>query len=225
MSGFTKLFGSIVASSIWCEDDKTRIVWVTMLAMANRDGVVEAAVPGLAHAARVSVEDCRKALDKFESPDPDSRSTEHEGRRIAKVEGGWQLLNYVTYRKKLSADERREYKALKQRQYRERDRQPEQPTELAKMVGEFGEPGPQTNGSIILEEAQRMEAIQEEARAKFNPDYKGGSKTKPLPAGVSLRDVIQAKVEKDAAKDQRALSKRIDELNNTPSSKPLKQRV
>jgi len=118
MSGFTKLFSSIVASSIWSEDDKTRIVWVTMLAMADKHGMVEAAVPGLANAARVSVDDCRMALEKFQNPDPDSRSTAHDGRRIEKVEGGWRLLNYEFYRHKLSADERREYKAAKQAEYR-----------------------------------------------------------------------------------------------------------
>lgn len=118
MSGFTKLFSSIVASSVWCEDDKTRLVWITMLAMSNRDGVVEASMPGLANAARVSVEDCRNAILKFESPDLDSRSTAHEGRRALKIEGGWKLLNYETYRRKLSAEERREYKAAKQAEYR-----------------------------------------------------------------------------------------------------------
>ena len=118
MNGFTKLFGSIVASSIWCEDDKTRIVWVTLLAMANRDGVIEAAVPGLANAARVSVEDCQRALDKFQSPDLYSRSTAHEGRRVERIDGGFRLLNYEFYRRKLSAEERREYKAAKQAEYR-----------------------------------------------------------------------------------------------------------
>ncbi len=118
MSGFTKLFSSIVTSSVWCEDDKTRIVWITMLAMSNRDGIVEAALPGLANAARVSVEDCRAAVAKLEAPDPDSRSLAHEGRRAAKIEGGWQLLNYASYRRKLSAEERREYKASKQAEYR-----------------------------------------------------------------------------------------------------------
>lgn len=129
MSGFTKLFSSIVASSIWCEDDQTRIVWVTMMAMANRDGVVEAAVPGLAHAARVSVEACRAALDKFEAPDVDSRSPEHDGRRIEKVLGGWKLLNYDFYRHRLSADDRREYNARKQAEYRAKKKEELEPRE------------------------------------------------------------------------------------------------
>lgn len=89
MHGYTKLFQSILASSIWCEDDKTRIVWITMLALADQFGVVEASVGGLADLSRVSKEDCQKAIEKFLAPDPDSRSMEYDGRRIERVEGGW----------------------------------------------------------------------------------------------------------------------------------------
>lgn len=120
LTGYTKLFNSILASTIWREDDKTRIVWITLLAMADRHGLAEGSVPGIADFARVSVDDCRKALGKLSAPDEDSRSQEHEGRRIEAVEGGWRLLNHEKYRQKLSADERREYLKLKQREYRRR---------------------------------------------------------------------------------------------------------
>ena len=89
-----------------------------MLALADRFGFVSASVPGLASLARISKEKCEEALTTLSSPDPDSRSTAHEGRRIEKVEGGWNLLNYETYRRKLSAEERREYNAMKQREHR-----------------------------------------------------------------------------------------------------------
>ena len=46
MAGFTKLFNTIVSSTIWREDSDTRVVWVTMLAMADRDGHVEASNSG-----------------------------------------------------------------------------------------------------------------------------------------------------------------------------------
>ena len=118
MAGYTKLFNSILASTIWREDDKTRIVWITLLAMADKNGIAEASVPGLADMARVSVPACRKALAALQAPDPDSRTQTHDGRRIAPVEGGWQLLNHAKYRAKLNVDERREYLRLKQREYR-----------------------------------------------------------------------------------------------------------
>jgi hypothetical protein len=109
MSGYTKLFSSIIASTIWREDNDTRIVWITMLAMADRYGIVEASIPGLSDMARVDVDGTRRSILKLMSPDPDSRSNEYEGRRIEKVEGGWLILNHGRYREKLNEDDRREY--------------------------------------------------------------------------------------------------------------------
>lgn len=120
MNGFVKLFESILASSVWAEDDKTVRVWITMLVMKNRDQIVNASLPGLAHMARVSLEDCERALKKFESPDQYSRSKEHEGRRIQAVEGGWLVLNGQKYTELLSYEHRKEYKRQKQREYRAR---------------------------------------------------------------------------------------------------------
>jgi len=92
-----------------------------MLAMADQFGVVEASVPGLSDMARVTVAECREALDELQQPDPDSRSSEQEGRRIEKVEGGWRLINHGKYREKMSRDERREYQRLYQRSYRKQN--------------------------------------------------------------------------------------------------------
>lgn len=116
--GYTKLFSEIVASTIWREDDKTRIVWITMLAMKNERHMVEASVPGLADMARVSLKECEIALKKLESPDKYSRNQEHEGRRIRKQDGGWFILNGQHYRHKMSEEDRREYQKLYHRDYR-----------------------------------------------------------------------------------------------------------
>jgi len=120
MSGYTKLFSSILASTIWREDNDTRIVWITMLAMSDKDGIVEASVPGLADLARVSVDGARRSITKLLSPDPDSRSDEQDGRRIEHVEGGWRLVNHAKYRAKMGEEERREYKRRKAEEYRRR---------------------------------------------------------------------------------------------------------
>lgn len=96
--GFVKLYGSILRSSVWLESKETRLVWVTMLAMADSDGVVEASVGGLAHAARVERDECEAALQVLLSPDPDDRSGVADGRRIEAVRGGWRLINHRAYR-------------------------------------------------------------------------------------------------------------------------------
>lgn len=115
---FTKLFSSITTSSIWNEDNNTRIVWITMLAMANKEGYISASVGGLAHEARVDREDCEKALEVLKSPDKDSRSKEFDGRRIEVIDGGFQLLNHAKYRAMRSEEERKEYMRTYMIEYR-----------------------------------------------------------------------------------------------------------
>ena len=119
---YVKLFGSILASTIWREPPTTRVLWITMLAMADRDGFVEASVPGLADMARLSDDECRRSLAVLSSPDPDSRTKEHEGRRVQETPGGWLILNYETYRDRQTAEEVRERNRLRQERKRDRDR-------------------------------------------------------------------------------------------------------
>lgn len=95
---FTKLFSSITESTIWILDNETRIIWITMLAMADKRGRVWGSVPGLANRARVTVEAVEKALGSFLAPDPYSRTQDNEGRRIEVIDGGWHLLNHEKYR-------------------------------------------------------------------------------------------------------------------------------
>lgn len=95
---FTKLFSSITESTVWCEPDSTRIVWITMLAMADSKGRIWASIPGLANRARVTVEQVENAILTFKSPDRYSRTPDYEGRRVEDIEGGWRLLNHEKYR-------------------------------------------------------------------------------------------------------------------------------
>ncbi len=120
--GFTKLFNTIVTSTIWQEDDKTRIVWITMLAIADAFGNVFAAIPGLASVANVSIESTEKAVTNLLAADPYSRTKDFEGRRIEEIDGGWHILNYGKYRKMMDEEERREYKAKWARESRRQKR-------------------------------------------------------------------------------------------------------
>lgn len=126
MSGYTKLFHSILASTVWEADMPTRIVWITMLAMADKFGTVDGSVPGLATLSRVSIEQCEHALAVLSSPDAYSRSKESDGRRIEAVDGGWRLINHAKYRQMMNSDERREYLRIKQQEHRDRVRQADQ---------------------------------------------------------------------------------------------------
>lgn len=120
MANYVKLFDSIIGSTIWQEDDATRLVWITMLARCNQHGEVYDSVPGLAHLARVSRESCEKAIAKFLSPDTASRTKHFEGRRIIEIEGGWELLNYTKYRQMANLEDQRRLATERTRRYRQR---------------------------------------------------------------------------------------------------------
>jgi hypothetical protein len=122
MSGYTKLFGSIVNSSIWFEPNPTRIVWITMLAMANRDGVVESSIPGLAARAVVTLPECEAAIETLSSPDTYSKNPANEGRRIERVKEGFRLLNYDDYRHRMSDEDVREKARIRKQRQRDKSR-------------------------------------------------------------------------------------------------------
>jgi hypothetical protein len=123
MSGFAKLHNSLLTSTIWREDPPTKVCWVTLLALADRDGVVEATIPGLAAIANISIEETESAIQKFLSPDKYSRTSDNEGRRIEVIDGGWRLINYEKYREKMSPEDMRERDRLRKQRYRDRQKQ------------------------------------------------------------------------------------------------------
>lgn len=117
---YTKLFKSIVTSTIWTEDSDTCKVWVTMLAIANKHGEVEASVPGLAQISGVPLAAVEAAIAKFLAPDKYSRTPDDEGRRIEEIDGGWSLLNHAKYREMASREEEQSANAKRQARFREK---------------------------------------------------------------------------------------------------------
>lgn len=107
MAGYAKVFADIVHSTVWREDVYTKVVWITMLVMADRHGLVMSSIPGLADASKVSLEQCLSALEVLSAPDKYSRTKEFEGRRICEVDGGWLLLNFEKFRSRKDDEEQR----------------------------------------------------------------------------------------------------------------------
>jgi hypothetical protein len=118
MAGYAKLFTRILDSTIWRESNPTRILWITMLALADRHGYVSCTIPGLADRAKITLEECEYALKRFQEPDKYSWSKDEEGRRIRVVEGGWFLINHEKFRALMSADEVREKTRVRVARYR-----------------------------------------------------------------------------------------------------------
>lgn len=138
---FVKLDQGILDSTLWVDRD-SREVFITSLLLAEpRElrnptpqievrslsmtgfvvppgwyGMVNAAGVGIIRRALVDTEAVLAALERLCAPDPESRSADFDGRRLARVDGGYVVLNYIKYRE-------RDYTGAERAQrYRERRR-------------------------------------------------------------------------------------------------------
>jgi hypothetical protein len=120
---YSKLFASILDSSIWLEEDSTRIVWLTFLAAKDGEGFARfAAVENVARRANVSVDKAARAVEVLEAPDAESSNPAHEGRRIERVPGGWIVLNAKLYDDMIRREDERRSTRERVALHRERKR-------------------------------------------------------------------------------------------------------
>jgi hypothetical protein len=128
---YSKLHSSVVSSSLWSQPDPVRLLFVTLLALADQDGVVYGSKSGLSRIAVIKPEDVDRAWEILQSPDPEScdieRAPENEGRRIEKVSGGYRLLNFTYYRNLRNDDERRASNRVAQERFRAKSKPPSSP--------------------------------------------------------------------------------------------------
>lgn len=120
---FVKLDTGVLDSTLWI-DRPCREIFITALLMAEPlelgepldqfevrsltktgfvvppgwYGFVRAAGVGIANRALMDMEIGLNALQRLGDIDPESRSKEHEGRRLVRVDGGYIILNYFKYR-------------------------------------------------------------------------------------------------------------------------------
>jgi len=199
MSGYTKLFESILESTVWLESPPVKVVWITLLAMADRDGCVEASVPGLAKRAGVERPYCEQALAKFLSPDPDSRTPDHEGRRLEAIPGGWRLLNYETYRERATKEEATNKATERQRRKRERDKALQGVTAVTNHAGHaIAEAGKQEAGSRKAESSTEgpPEPAAKEWGWALQPDQVTPHKVSPLEVIAVWNETVTSPIPK-----------------------------
>jgi hypothetical protein len=101
MAGFTLIENEILQSTL-AENWKARHVFEDLLKLAWPDGIVDIPAKSIAHTTRMPLEVVVEALRYLESPDPESRSPSHEGRRIVLLDPkrpwGWRIVNWDEYR-------------------------------------------------------------------------------------------------------------------------------
>lgn len=118
---YSKLFASILDSSVWLEPLPTRVVWLTLLAAKDSDGFARfASVENLARRAIVDIDQAEAAIAVLESPDLKSSNPAHEGRRVERVPGGWMVLNAGFYDDLVRRDDERRMNRDRVRRHREK---------------------------------------------------------------------------------------------------------
>ena len=162
MSEFSLLHGSILNSSVWVLGSKEeRLVWITILAMKDREGVVKSSMVGLADRAKVTLKECSAAVEKFLEPDLHDTSKVEQGRRLKVLPGGWKVVNHEYYR--YSSEERREAWRLNKAKQRARAAKDEGGGPLpGEMIHRNASPEMQED--MEAKDADRMSAIAEGKR-------------------------------------------------------------
>ncbi len=108
---YAKLFSRIAQSSLMEQDVETRYCFMMLLAIADVQGDVIGTDVAIARTVNLPLESFRRSITALMSPDPDSNSPAHEGRRVIPSENGrgYRLVNYTTYRTIKTAEEKRAY--------------------------------------------------------------------------------------------------------------------
>lgn len=104
---FVKLDCGILDSSLWTETADTRIVFVTLLAMADESGFVHATRSAVVRRANLPEASVLTALEALSRPDANDRSGVEGGRRIEEIQGGFNVVNYERYRNACNSDVRK----------------------------------------------------------------------------------------------------------------------
>ncbi len=140
---YTCIFKRTLASRIWSLSPTTRCVWLWLKLQADPEGFVGADMLGVAFGANVPVEDARRAIEGFCSPDPDADPDDpHGGRVLERVRGGWLILDHESERAlaKVEAHNARNAKYARARRAREREEKLQEAQAVAVALAEGRDP-------------------------------------------------------------------------------------
>lgn len=119
---YAKLFASIYQGTLR-GNTHGLVVFTNMLAHADIEGWVDIHPRAIAEEVGLTIEQVMLAITELESPDPESRSPEQQGRRIVRMDEhrawGWIIVNHGKYRSIRSEEDRREQNRLAQQRFRD----------------------------------------------------------------------------------------------------------
>lgn len=118
-----KLFQSIYDGSLATRGPwEALVTFQQMLVLCDKTGILDMTPEAIARRTTLPLDVVQKGIEVLEKPDPDSRRSDYDGRRIIRLDEnrswGWQIVNYSHYRSIRTAEDRREYMRLYMRQKR-----------------------------------------------------------------------------------------------------------
>lgn len=100
------------------------VTFMVLITFADKHGIVDMTPAALAGRTTIPKEIFEKGLKVLESPDKISRTDDHDGRRIVRLddhrEWGWRIVNYEKYANAKNMESLRAHWAEQKREYRKR---------------------------------------------------------------------------------------------------------
>jgi len=129
----TKLFGKVfqqIYDSSLATNWEDMVVFQQMIVLADESGVVDMTHDAISRRTNMPLALIKRAIINLEKPDKSSRSLEHEGRRLVRIDEhrdwGWVLPTYPEYSKRITAEQKRQYNRERMREKRAADKADQQ---------------------------------------------------------------------------------------------------
>lgn len=119
VNNWAPLWSGLVDSSIWEEPDHVFRVFMAMMSLKDSNHVVSMDGYRLAKRIHMPLETVENALKTLSEPDQKRPGQEFEGRRIKRVDDGWEIINGEYYRKLVSEEMKRVRNRRAQANWRE----------------------------------------------------------------------------------------------------------
>jgi len=199
---YAKIFTSIYQGTLR-GNTHGLVVFTNLLAHADAEGWVDIHPRAIAEEVGLPIDDVKAALLMLESPDPESRSPDMEGRRISRIDEhrdwGWRIVNHAKYRAIRSEEDRREQNRLAQARWREKNgvsmRKQSKPKQkqihIQKKEDQKTAPVGDLLSDIDPEIASDFKALRAKQRAPITVTALKGIQREADKAGISLEDALR----------------------------------
>lgn len=172
---YCKLFASLYQGTLRGKSHEI-LVFTNLLAHADAEGYVDKHFRAIADEVGLTVDEVKTAISLLESPDPESRSPENEGRRLLRINDhrawGWQVVNYAKYRNIKSDEDRRKANREAQQRYRDKHKDKKSTSIViesnAYVSGSKQESAPSAQGEGEVKEEEEVEVYRKSKKTKLD---------------------------------------------------------